>query len=158
MVKKAATVAAWACLIALTLMAIASLIQVVQANTAPPVTTAIATNGNESNTGLSERSWMSIVLAVFAMFQAVLAYFVKSKLDSFMTKEACLTRMALCRHDELDPIHRQMEPLKETRAVLCVRLDTIESRLGKLEGAIETMNAKVDGMAHAISELRKWEG
>lgn len=155
MIKKIAAVLAVGCLVLLMLMAVAGLVQVVFADTPTPGGNAAGTD--DASGVLSEKSWVSIVLAIFAMFQALLAYFIKSKLDSFMTREACLSRMALCRHEELDPIHRQMEPLKETRAVLCVRLDIIEQRLSKLERAIEVITEKVDSMAHAIARLREWE-
>jgi BMFP domain-containing protein YqiC len=152
--RKIATVAAAICLLVLTLMAVASLVQVVLADTGPPAATPA---GDNASNGISERSWVSVVLAVFAMFQAVLAYFVKSKLDSFMTKESCLARMSLCRHEELDPIHEQLVPLRETRAALCVRLDGIERRLDKIERGFEAFDKKIDSMAQAIAKLREWE-
>lgn len=155
MIKKIAAVLAVGCLVLLMLMAVAGLVQVVFADTPTPGGHAAGTD--DASGMLSEKSWVSIVLAIFAMFQALLAYFIKSKLDSFMTREACLSRMALCRHEELDPIHEQLVPLRETRAALCVRLDGIERRLDKIERGFEAFDKKIDSMAQAIAKLREWE-
>lgn len=150
--RKAATTIGMICWVVLTFLAVASLIQYALADPTPAAATAPAATDPG---GLSERSWVNIALAVFATFQALLAYFVKSKLDSFMTKEACLARMTLCRHEEIDPLHRALDPLKETRATVAVRIEALEKRIDKME---QSINTKLDMMAQAITELRRWEG